>query len=310
MVYLPGVSNSGRSAGIVSAPGGPDRSGGRIDSNCAKYSGRGETLSAGPAMTATAGLAPHPTAERVLPVTRTPGSRLRGDERRRWVRNVLADSDLFGALSDDELDRLIARGHISAYGSGGFVFYEGDPGESLMVVLSGRIKISMVSPGGREVILSLIDPGHCCGEMALLDGKPRSADATAAEPSEVFVLERRDVIAIIERHPNVAFRIIGVLCARLRRATDLIADRMLPCTKPRIARALLRLAGDYGSRRAEGIRIDLKLSQGQLGALTGTTRERVNRQLRAWAHSGIIAIDEGYLTIRDPGLLCALAEEA
>jgi CRP/FNR family cyclic AMP-dependent transcriptional regulator len=290
MVNVAGASSSGHRAAIVSAP-----------------SGRGEAVSGGRPMTAAAGLAAHPTAG--LSVSGTAGSRLGVDERRRRIRNVLADSDLFGALSDDELDQLIARGHISAYGAAGFIFCEGDPGESLMIVLSGRIKISIMSPGGREVILSLIDPGHCCGEMALLDRKPRSADATAAKPSEIFVLERRDIIAAIERHPDIAFRIIGVLCARLRRATELIADGMLPCMEPRIARALLRLSADYGSRRAEGVRIDLKLSQRQLGALVGTTRERVNRQLRAWSHSGIIAIEDGHLTIRDPGTLCALAEK-
>jgi CRP/FNR family cyclic AMP-dependent transcriptional regulator len=230
------------------------------------------------------------------------------EERRLRIRDALADSDVFGALSDDELDQLIARGYVAVYGARSMIFHECDPGESLMIVLSGRIKIGITSPDGREATIGFINPGHCCGEIALLDGGLRSADAMAAEPSEVLVLGRREVIAFIDRHPDIAFRIMGVLCARLRRATGILADRMLPNVESRIASVLLRLSGEYGSHCGAGTRVDLRLSQGQLGALAGTTRERVNRHLGAWSRDGVIAVDEGYLTILDMAALRALAE--
>ncbi len=227
-----------------------------------------------------------------------------GDEA---IRDALADSDVFGALEDEELARLVGYGRRVRYPAGRVIFQKGDPGDSLMVVLSGRIKIGTLSPDGREAVLSFIEPCRSFGEVALLDGKPRSADATAVTPVELFVLHRADVMSFIERDPGIALRIIGMLCAKLRRATEMVEDHVLLQMEARIARALLRLAAEYGRPCKGGIRIELRLSQRELGGIVGLARENVNRQLAAWRARGLLTVTRGTITLCDPEALRAIA---
>ena len=118
-----------------------------------------------------------------------------------------------------------------------------------MIVLNGRIKLSSTSPKGKEVLFGFIEPGHCFGEFALLEGKRRRLDATAVKPSAVFALRRCHVLACLEGHPAVAVRMIRVLCARLSQFMELFEDRPQLGLPSRTARALLRLASEYGSPR-------------------------------------------------------------
>lgn len=225
------------------------------------------------------------------------------------IRDALADSDVFGALYDDEIDKLAEYGSMRTVTSGRTILQRGDPGDSMMIVLSGRVKVSNISSDGKEAILNFIDEGRCFGEIALLDGKERTADVSAMEKTELLVLRRGEVVRFIETHPDVALRMIGVLCQKLRRTTELVEDGMLLGMAPRVARTLLRLARDYGSKTAEGLRIELRLSQRELGSLAGTAREVVNRQLRSWKDEGVISIEGGKLTILDQQTLQDMAEE-
>jgi CRP/FNR family cyclic AMP-dependent transcriptional regulator len=227
------------------------------------------------------------------------------EEHTGWIRAGLAESDVFGALGDEDLDQLIGRGRTASFPHGAIIFRKGDPAEDLIIVLRGRIRLSSASRPGREVMFDFIGPGHCFGEMALLEGKTRKLDATAVRPSAIFALRRRDVLVCLEAHPEVAVRVVRVLCARLSRAMEMFEDRTQLGLSARSARALLRLASEYG----DGRRIELKISQSEIAALVGATREKVNRQLCAWCRSGILAFDEGHLTILDPGALRAIAEE-
>jgi CRP/FNR family transcriptional regulator, cyclic AMP receptor protein len=219
------------------------------------------------------------------------------EERKRQIRDALADSDVFGALADDELDGLIKQGRTTVYRNGAVVFRTGDPAEDLMIVLDGRIKLSSASVNGNEVIFDFIGPGRCFGEAALLDAKTRTREATAVKASAVFALRRRDVLACLEQHPEVAVRIIRVLCERLSRATEMFEDRSQHRLSSRTARTLLRLASEYGSHEGNVVRIGLQISQSEIAAIVGATREKVNRQLCAWRRSGILAVDEGHLMI-------------
>ena len=231
------------------------------------------------------------------------------EQRKRQIRDALADSDVFGALADDELDGIIKRGRTTTYSSGAVVFRKGDPADDLMIVLDGRVKLSSASVNGKEVIFDFIGAGRCFGEGALLDGKTHRLEATAVKASAVFALRRRDVLAYLEQHPEIAVRIIRVLCERLSRAMEMFEDRNQHGLSSRTARALLRLAREYGSREGDVVRIGLKISQGEIAAIVGATREKVNRQLCAWCRSGILAVDEGHLTIHRPAALHSVAEE-
>jgi CRP-like cAMP-binding protein len=230
------------------------------------------------------------------------------------LRAILASNELFGVLTAEQLDRLLAYAHTASYPAGAMIFQKGDAGQSLMAVLRGRVKISNVSLEGREAVHNLIDPGRVFGEIALLDGKERTADATALEPTDLLVLQRRDFIPFVEGHPpRMALRLIEVLCAKLRRTTAVVEDSAFLTTGPRVAKALLRLAEEYGRREGAGgggaVRIELRLSQRELGGMVGLARENVNRQLREWREEGLIRIDQGCVVIQDMEGLGAIAEE-
>lgn len=225
------------------------------------------------------------------------------------VREALADSDFFGSLTDQEIDRLIAFGTMVEVPAGKLIFQKGDPGDSLAVVVSGRVRIGTVTSEGREAVLNFVDPGQTFGEMAIFDGKPRSADATALERSVLFSLKRRDVLAFLEQHPDVALRVIGVLCQRLRRTTEMVEDAGLRAMAPRVARALLRLAADHGRPVPGGVRIELELSQRELGAYCGLARENVNRQLSLWREAGLVRQDGRRLVLLDQPALEKIAAD-
>jgi CRP-like cAMP-binding protein len=231
-------------------------------------------------------------------------------QQRDWqMRDALAESDVFGSLADAELDRLLEHGQITTYRTDAPVFRRGDPAEALMVVLCGRIRLSSTSWRGKEVLFDFVEPGRCFGEFALLEGKTRKLDATAVKPSAVFALRRCHVLACLEHHSEVAVRTIRVLCARLDHCMEMFEDRTQLDLPARIARALLRLAREYGRAEGDVVHIDLRISQSEIAALIGATREKVNRQLCAWCRCGLLALDEGHLIILDHSALRAIAEE-
>ena len=122
------------------------------------------------------------------------------------------------------------------------------------------------------------------------------------------MLQRRDFIPFLERNPRVTVRLIEVLCARLRRTTVIVEDSAFLTMAPRVAKALLRLAEEHGRVRRGQVRIDLKLSQRELGGLVGLARENVNRQLRVWREEGLIHLDHGHIVIESMERLRAVAE--
>lgn len=231
------------------------------------------------------------------------------ESKRLRVRRALDANDIFGGLPEADQDDLIGHGFTTTFAANETIFRSEDPGESMMVVLSGRVKISNVSAEGKEAILNFIDPGQVFGEIALLDGRPRTADATALEPTELFVLRRRELLPFLDARPRLAIKVIEMLCAKLRHTTHMVEDLMLLGMGARLARSLLRLAEEHGKRRGGAIRLDLKLSQRDLGSYIGLSREHVNRQLKVWRELGMVTIQEGYILILDEAALRVVADE-
>jgi len=214
-------------------------------------------------------------------------------------RALLAQHFVLAQLAPAELDRVVAMASERRLASGKVIFQKGDPGTSLMAVLSGRVRIGAFSEDGKEIILNIIEAGQMFGEIALLDGKQRTADATAMGPTTLVVLERREFIPFLERNPSIAIRLLEVLCERVRRTSEMVESVAFLGFGARLARLLLRLAETYGEDSENGIRINLKLSQTDLGNLIASTRESVNRQLKAWSEQGIIEVERGQITIVD-----------
>src|SRR5215471_3794882 len=172
----------------------------------------------------------------------TAGIMVAGREATDSGRAVLAQCGLFRRLSDSEREALFARARSQRYAANESIFLMGAPGDSMVAVLSGTIRISVPSPDGKEIVLAILGPGEICGEIALLDGKERTADAKAATNCSVVVLERRDVLAFFAQYPDAWSKLIDVLCERLRTADQQMAEFALSPVPVRLARALLRLA--------------------------------------------------------------------
>jgi CRP/FNR family transcriptional regulator, cyclic AMP receptor protein len=221
---------------------------------------------------------------------------------------VLANHFLLKHLNAEELRRLAIGAAVVRHAAQETIFQKGDPGDSMMAVLRGRVKICAYSSEGRELVLNIIDRGGVFGEIALLDGRPRTADAAALEETELLVLQRVRFMPFLASNPELMARLFAVLCGRLRQTSENLEDALFREAPSRVARGLLRLADGFGRPVAGGIRIELKLSQQQIGSLIGISRESVNKQLGEWREAGFLSLDSGLITMRDREALESIAE--
>jgi CRP-like cAMP-binding protein len=218
-------------------------------------------------------------------------------------RDALARTQIFQSLPPDELDAILARAVVRRTARGEVIRRRGDPGTGMVVIVSGRVRISLTSEDGREVTLTMLGPNEVLGEMTLLDGGECSADATAQEDCLLLLIERMQFLRLLRSNSDLCVHLMLVLVQRLRRANAALEDMALQDLPTRLGRVLLRLSGDCGVDRGCGMRIEVKLSQKDLGSLVGASREKVNRQLRLWEEEGIIGKDAGRLLIRRPEAL-------
>jgi CRP-like cAMP-binding protein len=220
---------------------------------------------------------------------------------------ALASVPLFGALTQDELTRLAARVRQRSYPRGQIIFVEGDPGAALCVIVAGRVRIYLDDRAGREAVLNVYGPGEHFGELALLDGEPRSASAVAQEDCEVLWLERADFLEFLEAHPRAVPLLLATLSQRLRHTTRVVHDVAFRDVPARVARALLNLAESRGSPTPDGTHIEGRVTQVDLAAMVAATRESVNKCLASLQRRGVVKLDRGSITLRD---LDALRERA
>jgi CRP-like cAMP-binding protein len=223
-------------------------------------------------------------------------------------REVLKNVALFQGMSDRELDMLLALTTTKKLKKRAYLFRRGEPGNALFAVLEGRLKATGEGRDGKEMVLSVMDPGEVIGEIALLDQEPRSATVQAVEDVTLLTLHRRDLIPFLERNPKAAIKLAAVLAKRIRNLTELMEDTVFLGLPSRLAKKLLSLADRYGKPTPEGLKIDLKLPQHELGELVGTSRESINKTLRQWGEENLVAFASGYLTIKDRDKLEDLAD--
>jgi CRP/FNR family cyclic AMP-dependent transcriptional regulator len=199
------------------------------------------------------------------------------------------------ALTDGEARELLDHARTKRFAPGAVVFRKDDPGDGLYGVLAGRIVVTVESAEGKELILNMFGPGEFFGEIALLDGKGRTATAVAREASELLFLGRADFLPFLRQRHEAAVRIIAFLCARLRRTTDLVEDSAFLNVSSRLAKQLAALAGGGGAVPPRTIR----LSQEELAHTLGVSREIVSRQLAVWREAGLVEIGRGRIVVRD-----------
>lgn len=217
-----------------------------------------------------------------------------------WVFRGI-DPETFRPLSHRIRHRRMDRGQI--------VFRRDDEGDALYAVKSGQIKISVSSADGKEVVLNLMRAGDIFGEISILDGGPRTADATAMEDTDLLVLHRRDFTNFLEQKPRVAIAMLRVLTERLRNTSNQLEDVAAYDRSARLARSLIRLSLRFGEETSEGVRIDLNLTQSDIGNLVGMTRESMNKQIAVWREQGFLTFERGVLTIQNMDKFEAIAFE-
>lgn len=165
------------------------------------------------------------------------------------------------------------------------LFRKGDPGEALYGIRRGQIRIESGTDKGQRVTLNALGAGDVFGEIALLDGQERTADAVAVEATEVFTLRRDQVLHYLGREPKVAIKFIELLCKRLRYVSAQMEESLTQPIGVRLARRLLSLSEDFGE--------EIEITQEQLATYLGVARESVNRQLRAWQREGLLDLRRG-----------------
>ena len=199
----------------------------------------------------------------------------------------------------DDVDAPLVHARSVRYPAGGIIFARGSPGRSMMAVLNGSVRISTTSPQGREVVLAILQAGEIFGEMALLDGGDRAADAIAMSDCELLVVDQRDFIPFLKNRSDVCSALLRLLSQRLRRTDELVEAAMFERLESRLAKALVQLASADGAGDAAPSRVQLEVSQHHLSLMVGASREKVNRQLGAWQRVGLLELGKRRVMILD-----------
>ena len=212
------------------------------------------------------------------------------------IRKLLRSNTFLGCLPDEAFDQVHRKGHIVRFHKGETIFRRGDEGASMMLILSGSVKVFNTTADGHEAVLNFLGPTDVVGEITILDGLDRTATVIALEATETFSLQRRDITPALLANPETMLEVIQMLCGKLRSASSMIEDGLNEMPG-RTARGLLRLADQLGRQTREGIVIQLKVSHRDLGGYMGLSRENTSRQLAVLRQEGIISVDQAKIII-------------
>ena len=214
-------------------------------------------------------------------------------------RKIFERHFLFGKLYANEIDALIGYARVERYRAGREIFAKGSPGQSLMAVLRGSVKISSLSDSGKEIVFNIFNAGEIFGEIAVLDDEARSADATALTDCELLVLNRRDLLPVLKNRVDLCMMLLKILCRRLRATTEQVEDITFRHLESRVAKALAQLAQSTGLHGVHSPSVELHVPQRELGNMAGGSRESVNKQLQIWCREGLIELSRGSIIIPD-----------
>ena len=218
------------------------------------------------------------------------------------VSSLLAASPLLDLIPEDELAGLAAHVRQLHFDAGGTVFVKGAAGSSIYWVVRGRLKLTVTSPDGSELLHSMIEPGDYCGEITAIDGGARGVNAIAESSTDTLALDREFFLPAIERHPKAAIKLARLLCAQIRIAGATLENLAFHSAETRIWTRLMYLSEQYGEvdTKSGALEIKHRLSQQSLADSVGLTRVMVNRQLSAWREQGWIKDGRGFVLVPDP----------
>jgi CRP/FNR family transcriptional regulator, cyclic AMP receptor protein len=200
----------------------------------------------------------------------------------------------FGASEFESLEKCLVR---RRYPGGQALFHMGDEGGSLYIIERGRVKITIPSSSGEELILAILGAGDFLGDLSLFDGKPRSATVQALEETDTLCLHREDLLALMRNRFDVVEKILEVLARRIRDTDVLLAEAHFLDITSRLAKKILELGDTFGIREGGQVRIGMKITQKELASMIGATRESINKQLKALRDQGLVRISGGTIEI-------------
>lgn len=223
-------------------------------------------------------------------------------------RALLSKHFLLSTMPPRVLDDLLRVSTVKAYAPRQVICEKGDPGDSLYGILYGRVRIFATSSDGHEILLNMMEVGELFGEIALLDGRARTASAAAIEDVDLLCIHRHHLFPYLKNNPELILMMLSLLCERLRWTSTLIEDSAFLNVPARLAKRLLHLADRYGQAEGDGVRIAVRLSQRDLANMIGAAREVVNKQLAVWRNEGLIRLRQGQIVISERALLQDLAD--
>jgi CRP-like cAMP-binding protein len=210
----------------------------------------------------------------------------------------LRDVPLLARLPEADLKALASRGRVRSYRAGAVLFREGDPGDALYVVVEGNVRVAVLSAAGEEATVALLGPGEFVGDLALLDGRPRSASAIAHRATKTLIVTREHFRRWLAERPKASFALLEALSVRVRRTDEALADLSFLGLPQRLAKRLLNLS--VGPER-------VPITQAELASMLGVSRESVNKQLNQFAREGWIALGRGSVSVLNRGALADVA---
>ena len=217
------------------------------------------------------------------------------------MEKLLSRNFLLEHLPDDDLKKLVSLAREQSFTKNQMIFAKGDPATGMMAVVSGSVRIVSYSPDGKEIVLRMANPGDVFGEIALIDGGERTAEARAQEKTTLMFLDREHFLPFLEANPRLCIDLLNVLCQRLRATSEQLEDFSFLDLRVRLAKGLLHMAEEKNGDK-EGP-VTLSLSQQLLAAMMGTTREAVNKRLRDWEDEGILSLGRGSIEVLNLGAL-------
>ncbi len=213
--------------------------------------------------------------------------------------SLIKQIPLFSSLKHEDIEIIAALLRRRSIKKGDIIFQKGDEGTALYAILSGRIKIIVTRPVGDKITVAILNDGDFFGEMALLDGMPRSADAVALEEAQLAVLDRHDFLAFLAQQKHAALAILRTLSLRLRKTDDLLAEICFLSLSARLAKRLLELARSESEGVNDSPPLAMRMTQKDLASLLGVSRESVNKELKILREKGIVSTERSKIIILD-----------
>lgn len=215
------------------------------------------------------------------------------------VQETLARAGIFQGVDADAVSALIADMETVTFPRGMTIFDEGDPGDRLYIIVSGKVKLARHAPDGRENLLSVMGPSDMFGELSIFDPGPRTSSAVCVTEVTAATMDSAMLKAWIENHPEISQQLLRVLARRLRRTNASLADLIFTDVPGRVAKTLLQLANRFGSQEGGALRVNHDLTQEEIAQLVGASRETVNKALATFAHRGWIRLEGKSVLIVD-----------